>query len=238
MKFNPDWLTDISVVRRDDQVLLEVGEDTLGVNPTSDGYSLTPDWNNRRFTLAITEESVLYHLTEESVEKKRGNEGNIAPESFIAEIYGAVRTIAPLYPVSHLLEESDFAQVGKISFDAIEEYLKEAEVIELTESGVEVDAEKKNKLQRAYAESQSVRKRFLDEVLSLIPASEMVESGEQLFILPDKNYFPILLLLFPDEYVGVTRPPELFFAIENMTGSRSVDLLIQTLVSTGLQDTP
>jgi len=227
--FNRGVAEDITVERRDDRILLRFGEDTLGVNPTSDGFTVTPDWNDRRFTLAIPENSVLYHLTEEVEEKKVGNEGNIPPESFIAEIYGAVRSIAPLYPIRDLLEDSADEEVGRASFDALKDYLIDKGIVNITATGVEVKDERKRELESSYTNNETVREEVHEAVLSPIPATEMVDSDEAVFVATDEDSFPILIFLFPDEYVAITSPTDLFFAVEQMTNARSIDLLMQAL---------
>jgi hypothetical protein len=80
-------------------------EDTLGINPNKEdsGYSLTPGWNDRHFTLAFSEDSVLYHLTQEGIlEGERIGEGDLQPRAFIADVYGAVQVLGPVIPADNL----------------------------------------------------------------------------------------------------------------------------------------
>ncbi|WP_229126351.1 hypothetical protein [Halapricum desulfuricans] len=224
-EFNPLWSGEVNITHNNDSILVHFGDDTLGINPTSNGYSLTPDWNDRHFTLAFSEESVLYHLTREDKGEKRGSEGNIPLESFIAEIYLAVRSIAPLYPV----EELDIDEIGVVDFEEMEDYLLDQNVISRTETGLTVDADKKKKLEIAYEESEKVREELLDRILTPLSADRIKDSGENIFVLPDEDYRPLILFLFPDGYIGVTRPATLFNSLDNMTVSRTFDLLIQTM---------
>lgn len=221
-EFNSEPLFDIDVISDDDDdIKVLFDEDTLGINPNSDkgGFSLTPDWNNRHFTLAFSEDSVLYHLTHEGSENgERPGEGNLQPEAFIADIYGALRALGPIIPVDQL----DIESVGKPDFEDAQDYLEEKEVIERSSTGVSVNKEKKQQLISDLRKKPGLKYEFYDYVLTPVKLGEAVESGENIFIAPGMTEV-YLLFLFPDEYVSVVELREFYVVLEIMAGLRQDD---------------
>jgi hypothetical protein len=228
--FNLSDLVDIEVTTKDDGVNVSFGEDTLGINTTSDGYTVTPDWNGRRFTLAFTEGSVLYHLTKEGIEEKQGGEGNVQPEGFIADVYTAVRSVADLYPLDDLVDELEIEEVGKVKISKIKSYLEEKEVIEHTNSGIAVDNERWRELEESYLEEKETRKDLVTETFESISVDELAESEENIFVFPDDEYRLYGLFLFPDGYACAIREDHFLSSLLRITGSRTVDVLVQSLL--------
>ena len=68
---NFDPAENIHVEANDDGVKVRFSGETLALNATSTGFSVTNDWNNRHFTLAFDESSLLYHLTHEDIVRRR-----------------------------------------------------------------------------------------------------------------------------------------------------------------------
>lgn len=218
--FNSDLATSFRVEEREDAVLLKFDEDTLGINPTSGGFSLTPDWNSKHFTLKLSEESILYHLTDETSDDRLGD-GDLPPAEFIAEIYLAVRALAPLFP----LEELGLSTVGKVDIDKMEEYLERKGVISVNQGSINVNHERKEEFGREYLKNKDVRRIASGLISEPICIEEAKRSEEQIFVTFDKQYFPWVLLMFPDNYVGLCRPWKLLELVTQSTGSRSLSLL-------------
>lgn len=216
--FNYDPIFDINVVSDDDGVRVHFDEDTLGINPNvnSGGFSLTPDWNDRHFTLAFSEDSVLYHLTHEGSQNgERPGEGDLPPEAFIADVYGAVRALGPVIPATRLEIES----VGKPDFEEIELYLEDKGVIQRSSTGVSVDRGRKDGLVSDLNQKPGLKYEFYERILNYVSLDEAVASGENIFAVPamDAVY---LLFFFPDEYVGVVELRQFYVVLEMMAGLR------------------
>lgn len=130
--FDPDPGRDIHVKTDDDGVTIQFGAETLCLAKTTDGFSITNDWNSRHFTLAFDDNSVLYHLTRESDNDRQSGKHAMAPEEFIAEMYGYIRSIAT--PV--LIDDLDFEFVGRVDVDEVRAVLLENGIITDTDRGL------------------------------------------------------------------------------------------------------
>lgn len=196
---------------------LHFNEDTLGFNPneTNNGYSLTPDWNNRHFTLAFSENSVLYHLTREGTEEERPGEGDLHPEAFISDVYVAIRSVGSLIPADRI----ELDEVGKPDFDQIEEYLVDKGVISRTKAGIDINREKQGELVSALNQSIKLKYEFYQEVLDSISLEDAEKSGENIFVVPDIEE-AYLLFFFPDGYVSVAEVREFYKMLETLSGYR------------------
>jgi len=192
-------------------------EDTLGFNPNekNNGYSLTPDWNDRHFTLAFSGDSVLYHLTREGSEEERPGEGDLHPEAFISDVYVAIRSIGPVVPADRL----EIDEVGKPNFDQIEEYLVGKGVISRTEAGVDINREKQEELVSALNQSIKLKYEFYQNVLDSVSLEDAEKSGENIFVVPNIEEV-YLLFFFPDGYVSVAEIREFYTMLETLSGYR------------------
>lgn len=219
--FNDGPLFDIRIEDKDDGGLrLHFADDTVGLNTTTEdpGFSLTPDWNDRHFTLAIPEESVLYHVTEEGVETNAGDrpgEGNLQPGAFIADVYGALRALGPVMPVDHLPVDD----VGKPNFDQIKEYLIANGVLQDTEAGFTVDQARKERLVSRFTVEARHKYEFYEHILDWVTIDEAVASNRVVYVAPDINAV-WLLVFFNDEYVSVVQLREFYATLEMLAGLR------------------
>ncbi|MFC4406289.1 hypothetical protein [Haloarchaeobius iranensis] len=209
-------LTDsVEIIEREESVLLRINDSTLGVNFSTDGFVLTPDWNSRHFTLAITDESVLYHMVREDEDDRTGGEGDLQPEGFVADMYTAIRALTPLEPVS----ETGIQQVGRINVDEAEGWLRDQAVIEGEGRDFTIDNERKNELEFEYNNVTSVRRDFATRFLEVIPLEDAIESGEIVFGAVDEDYYLYFVFLFPDRYIGIVRPNKLLNIMSHLRGS-------------------
>jgi len=202
----------------EDGFKVHFNEDTLGFNPNKSdyGYSLTPDWNNRHFTLAFSEDSVLYHLTQEGTEEERHGEGDLSPEAFIADVYIAIRSLGPVVPT----EQIEIDEVGKPDFDEIEEYLVDKNIISKTEHGVDINRKEKQKLVAAIDDEIGLKYEFYQRVLESVNIENAKESGESIFVVPGVEEVYILLF-FQDGYVSVAEIREFYAMLESISGQRN-----------------
>lgn len=221
-----------NVVREDGQVKIIFKEGTLGISSTSDGYTVTPDWNTRRFTLAFSEGSALYHLTEESKGEKQYNEEDVPVESFIADVYTAVRGIGHLSPIERIVDtlEEKGLKTGVVEVESIREYLKDKRIIEETDAGIEVNPERREKFISGYSKDRELRKEAVSQSIKYLPADEIPESEEEIFVIADDEYRLYVLFLFPDGYASVIPMEELLTSIFQMSGSMTLDMLFRALL--------
>lgn len=237
--FNPTSPYTVEFEAKEDGVLVHLGEDTLGINPnkSDNGFSLTPDWNDRHLTLAFSENSVLYHLTNERSGERPG-EGNIQPEGFVADVYGAVRSLGHLEPV----EQLDLERVGRPKFDDIEDFLREYGIIERTNAGLTVNREKQHTLVSKLKSDKDLRKEFYNRILTPLTISEAIESGDNIFAIPGDEEF-YLIFLYPDEYASIVEIREFYSRLVMLTqvndringtdtGSQIIYFLAQALMKT------
>lgn len=199
--FNFDPAANIHVETNDDNVKVRFGGDTLGFNATTNGFSVTNDWNNRHFTLGFDENSILYHITREDIDDRTSGKGNIPPEEFVAEIYGYIRSLARPVPEDHL--DLDF--VGAVDVNEIRTYLEEHEVLHDTKYGLQIDGEKKTGLIAKLNDDGKARGEFYQQVLDPVAFEDAKsgDSGENIFVYPTKDEI-FVLFIFPDRYIGVT----------------------------------
>lgn len=218
---NEGPLFDIRIEERDDDgVNVQFGSDTLGINPNSEdsGFSLTPDWNNHHFTLALQNDSVLYHLTEEGVENNEGDrpgEGNIQPGEFIADVYGAVRALGPVIPVERLPVD----EVGRPEIDEVKSYLLEQGVLEETEAGFTVDRTRKEQLVSSFSIDAGRKYEFYERILEEVEVEEALDSGRVVYVVPDLDGV-WLLFFFQDNYVSAVEVKQFLATLELLAGLR------------------
>lgn len=221
--FNPLPAEDISV-ESDDGVRVHFAENTLGYNYTADGISITPDWTSRRFTLAFPKDSVLYHVTQEGVEEKRGNEGNVTTSEFIADVYTGVRAIGDLIPKDYL----EIEYLGVIELEEIREYLREEDVLTREKGHLTVNGERRAKLEDRLRTDPMALFEFYTRALDFYPKEDAFGTGEHFFAVPGLNEL-FLVFRFPDDYVAVIEIRDLLDVTETLTGSRVFDMLLQTI---------
>lgn len=221
--FKPGFGDNIHVEHHDDGVNVHFGEDTVGFNQTSDGISVTPDWNNRHFTLAFGEDSILYHITREDLDDRRSGK-SLRRDEFVEEMYGYVRSVAWGIP----FEKLDVEMVGKLDMDEMRDYLEENGAISDTNSGMRVDDESTSELIENIQNDPAELGRVLRRVLDPVSVEEARDGGEHIFLYP--NPFNLYVLVFyPDDYVGITTLQEITSFWEFAGGSQLMDHVIRTI---------
>lgn len=224
--FNPDSDADIHVESTDDSFKIRVGEATLGFNATADGFSVTNDWNNRHFTLGVTENSVLYHLTRDDLDDRDSGQGNLAPEEFVAEIYSYLRSIAHPVPAKHL--DLDF--VGAVDFVELRTYLEDYGVVNDSDRGLRVDGEKKSELESLLNEDGTALGELYQRVLDPVEFDEAISENDdsQVFAYPVEDEIYVLVP-YPDEYIGLTTVRNVMRFASVAGGSQVMDHLIRAM---------
>ncbi|NHN64333.1 hypothetical protein G9463_13645 [Haloarcula sp. JP-Z28] len=224
--FNFDPGSDIYVDTTNDNVTIRFDGDTFGINPTTNGFSATNDWNSRHFTLAFDENSILYHVTRENDNDKTSGKKAVPPEEFVAEIYGYIRSIATPVPEDRL----NLSIVGQADIDEMESYLKDKGVARSTGAGLQVDNNEREKLVNELNEKPAALGSLYRRVLDPVSFDEATdpESGENIFFYPTADAI-IMLFMFPDKYVGITTANEVLRFVDYAGGSQIIDHVLRSM---------
>lgn len=218
--------SDIYVNTEDDNVTVRFNGDTFALNPTSSGFSVTNDWNNRHFTLGFDENSILYHVTRESEDDRMSGKQRMPPAEFVAELYVWVRSIALPIPKN----EVPLDYVGRADVDEMQEYMIDKGVVTETKSGIEVDSDERTALVERLNRDQSALNEMFNRVLTPVPIEDATdpESGEHVYFFPTAGAI-LILVMFPDGYVGVTTASEVFAFDEVASGSQIMDHMLRSM---------
>lgn len=224
--FNFEASDEIYVDTSGDEVSIRFGSNHLFLKPTSSGFSATNDWNNRHFTLAFDENSLLYHVTREDIDDKQSGKKAVPPEEFVAELYTYIRSLAPAYPRDRL----DFDFVGRLDMEAMKDFLRRNSIIEDSDDGVSVDNQRGVATAASVEEDPAALREFLQENLIDVSAERAFDplSGENIYFYPSTKGVKILFV-FPDDYVSVTTAAELFEFAENAGGSQIMNHVIRSV---------
>lgn len=224
--FNFDFGANIYVNNNGDKLSIRFGSDTLCFNPTTDGFSATNDWNNRHFTLAFDENSILYHVTREDLDDRTSGKKGLSPEEFVAELYGYIRSLAPPIPE----EQVDLDFVGRLDIEKARAYLKKEGIIRNTNTGLTVDNEGGSKFVESLHENPNSLGKFYQEAFVPIPIDEALdpESGEHVYFYPTPRMIR-MLFPFPDGYVGVTTARKVLTFADHAGGSQIIDHVLRAV---------
>lgn len=227
-KFHDAVVDSINVDTNRNGAEIRFDGNTLGLKPTANhrGYSITNDWNDRHFTIGFEEDSVLYHLTREDLNDSESGKGNMQRGEFVAEMYGYVRSLA--HPVRE--NDVDFELVGKFDLNAAKKYMKEQGVIEDTSSGLTVDNSQEMRLIGELEENPAIVGELLTIVLDPVPFDEIRDSGELIFVRPTYDRID-LVILYPNEYVGIVKARDLFKRLVNGGGSQIIDHVLRSITT-------
>lgn len=227
-KFHEAVIDSIAVEATDDGAEIRFDGNTLGFNPSSDnrGYSITNDWNDRHFTIGFDEESILYHLTREDIGDRKSGSGNMSRSEFVAEMYGYIRSVAHPVPESNL----DFELVGKLDIDATKEYMKNERVVEYSDSGLTVNSSKQNDLIDKMIDKPAKLGDLFNNILEPVKFNEMRNCGELIFVRPSNTGVSVLIL-YPNNYVGVVEAQNLLERLVSGGGSQLIDHAFRSVTS-------
>lgn len=227
-KFHEAVVDSIAVEPTDDGAEIRFDGNTLGFKPASDhrGYSITNDWNNRHFTIGFDDESILYHLTREDIGDRKSGSGNMSRSEFVAEMYGYIRSVAHPVPESNV----GFELVGKIDMDATKEYMRNEGVVEYSESGLTVNNSKQNDLIDKMVDNPAKLGDLFNNILEPVQFDEMRECGELIFVRPS-NAGVSILILYPNNYIGVVSAQNLLERLISGGGSQLIDHALRSVTS-------
>lgn len=219
--FNFDPSSDIYVDTTDDSVTISFDGDTFGINPTTNGFSVTNDWNSRHFTLAFDNNSIFYHITREDDDDRTSGKDDVLPGEFVAEIYGYIRSLATPVPKDHLKEDLSLDFVGRADMDEMENYLRDKDVARDTDVGLQIDNNEREELVNELNENPAGLGELYQRVLHPVEFDEATdpESGEHIFFHPTVDTI-FVLFMFPDKYVGVTTANEVLTLVDHAGGHR------------------
>lgn len=225
MKFNFDVSVDIEVDTEGDAKLIRFGnEDTLGVSPTSHGFTLTPDWTGRRFTMAFPKHSGFYHVTEEEgLETKRNEERHLSRESIMADIYSGLRSIGPVVPADWL----GYEWLYRWDIEGITEYFEREDVVEKSANRLRVKSEEKDLLITEISNDPRKYKEWVENTLTRFCLEDAIDSSMAAFISPSIDE---LIIIYPDEYACVIALEDLGDIVLHLEGSMVWDSIREAII--------
>jgi hypothetical protein len=215
---------DFFIEERDEEILIRFDGDTLGFSSTDDGFSITNDWNDRHFTLAFGEESIIYHITRESSGDNQSGKNNLGFPEFVAEMYAYLRSLGDLVRV----DELEIEAVGKVDVGETKTYLEERAVVQEKSSGIQFSSEGMESWMQTLVEDGSERGSVLQRILEYRSVKEASESGEFVFVYPSEDD-TLILVFYPDGLVGVMSIMDILQFDENASGSQIMDHVIRSL---------
>lgn len=224
--FNFDPSDHIHVERTDDGVTIRFEGDTLGFMQTTDGLSITNDWNSRHFTLGFDENSLFYHLTREDIDDRRSGKDALSHEAFIAELYGYIRSLATAVPE----DQFDLDIVGKVKFSEIRGYLEDKGVITNTADGFQVNPDRKAEVETELNENPTAQGELYQRVLDPVPFEEAISKskGEHVYAYPTSEAIYVVVN-YPDQTIGLTTVDMLLNFTEIAGGSQLIDHAIRSV---------
>lgn len=222
--FNPG--DNVHVTRDDDGLKIRFDGDTFAVNPTSTGFAVNNDWNNRHFTIAFGENSLLYHVTREDEDDSTSGKKAVSPGEAVAEFYGYIRSLAPPVPK----DEIPFEFAGRAQFEEMKVYLKDEGVVRDTDTGIEVMSDARDELETSMQSNPGELGALFQRVLDPVPIENIVEMDgeEHIYFYPTPSEI-IVLFPFPDDYVGVTTVQQVFNFAEVAGGSQIIDHMLRAM---------
>ena len=224
--FNSPEFPDISVERDEDEVRIYSDNDTIGIDPSSNGFSVTNDWNDRHFSLSVKDESILYELSKDgdlSDDYEHG--GKVPPESFFADLYTAVRGLGPGRPIEHM----EYDEVGKPEFSRIRDFLVESGIIDIDAKNMEVDESRMDALGTLYSISPKWRAIVNNYVLEPISVEEAREADECIFAVADRKNRLYAIIFFEDGYYSEVPVERLIDVFTSGSGSEVFDVINSSL---------
>jgi len=228
--FNFDPSSNVHVDTTSGNITISFDGDTFGITPTTNGFSVTNDWNDRHFTLAFDENSILYHITREGDDDRSSGKEAVAPEEFVAEIYGYIRSIATPIPKDHLRDHLNLDFVGRADIEQLENYLRDKDVASDIDVGIQIDNKKREELVNELNDNPVALGELYQRVLDPVEFDEAVnpESGEHIFFYPTTDTI-FVLFMFPDKYVGVTTAKEVLTLVDHAGGSQIMDHVLRAM---------
>lgn len=224
--FNADPTAHVHVERTDDGVTIHFDGETLGFMQTTDGLSITNDWNSRHFTLGFDENSLFYHLTREDIDDRQSGKDALSHEAFIAELYGYMRSLATAIPEDQL----DLDIVGKIELSEMRGYLEDKGVITNTPSGFQVEPDRKAEVETELNENPAAQGELYQRVLNPVPFEDATSTseGEHVYAYPTPEAIYVLVN-YPDQTVGVITVDMLLNFTEIAGGSQIIDHALRSI---------
>lgn len=223
--FNFDPASHFEVRTDEDGGEIRFNDNTFGIKSTSEGYSLTNDWNERHFTIGFSNDSFFYHLTREDVDDPSGKWG-VSRAEFIAEMFMYIRSIAPEIPE----DELQFEFVGKLNIDGIRDYFINHGVVDFDENGVDIDFDRAESHTNEIVESPSLFGTLLGSVFDPVRIDELRDVGDIVFFYPRYNELGIIVL-YPNNRVGLVQATDILDNPFNAGGSQIIDHTIRSITT-------
>lgn len=223
----PEITEDIEVVKEDGEVDVHIGDsETVGYNFTEDGVSITPDWTDKRFTLALLSNSAFFHVTQEGEDEwKREEARHISHEGLIAEFWDSIRNVGQVgtgnaRPITMF----DIDRIYSWDLDELKELFEERGIVEYTDDGVRINSDKVEKLMEKFKSSLIFRILFFRRILNSVSLEEAKKEGNWLYVSPRLDCF---ILIYPDGYACELAVGDVEAALMMLTSSRWGDAILQ-----------
>lgn len=223
--FNFDPVDNLKICTNEDGGIIRFNDQTFSIEPTSDGYSLTNDWNNRHLTLGFSNDSFFYHLTREDIDDSSGKWGMSRAE-YVAEMFLYIRSFAPEMPEAEL----PFKIVGKLDIEGTKEYFLNHNVVEYGSDGVDVDLEKATSLTNKIAETPGLFGELLGSVFDPVRIGDIRDVGDIVFFYPGRDEIKIIIL-YPNDRVGLAKATDILDNPFNAGGSPIIDHTIRSITT-------
>lgn len=229
MKFNFEITVDIEVETDGDEKLIRFDNDsTVGLNPTTHGFTITPDWTNRRFTMAFPGDSSFYHVTEEGKTETKRNEGrHLSHEAVVADVYSGLRSIGPVFPADRLADLLNIEWLYIWDLDGIREYFDREGVIESMSEKLRVNSDEVANLISVISTDPDEYDEWTNHTLSRVSLAEAVDSSRSAFLSPSLDH---LVIIYPDEYACLVAMEDLADVVFHLKGSLVWDALRDALI--------
>lgn len=223
--FNFDPTDHIEVRTDEDGGILRFDEHTFGINRTSDGYSLTNDWNTRHLTVGFSNDSCFYHLTREDIDQRVGKR-SISRGEYIAEMLLYIRSTAP----EMREEELPFDVVGKLNIDGTRDYFLKHNVVEFLDDGLDVNLDRARSLVDEIVETPSLFGKLLGSVFDPVETSKLRDVGDIVYFYPGSDELEIIVL-YPNNRVGVAKATEILDNPLKTGGSQIIDHTLRSITT-------
>lgn len=186
---------------------LRFGDRTLGLNPTESGFTCTPDWSEKRFTVAEADAetrkqcSHYFHVTSEGGAEEKIDKGHFRTEDeFALGMYETVRGFGNAFPLS----EFTHPFLLRLDTDGVMDIFAKSGVIEESGDVTRLDFQRMAVLQERLVAEWSTAE-IISAMYDIVLVSEARVSADELYFSPVTGN---RVFLFPDGYVIEVAPDE------------------------------
>lgn len=184
---------------------LKFRNQTLGMNSTENGFTCTPDWSKKRFTVAEADATTreecshYFHVTTEGGAEEKIAKGRFRTEyEFALGMYETVRGMGNVYPLS----EFGHPFLLRVDTDRVMDLFAKWGVIKESRDLARLDFRRMSVFQEQIAAEWSTAE-IISAMYDIVPVSEARASANESYISPVTGN---QLFLFLDGYVVEVAP--------------------------------